>query len=117
MRQRAYVWLALVAAMTIAAPTYRVAAAEDMDIDAKIAAAKTPADHEAIAAYYDAQAKEAHAKAAEHAKMAKEYRSVGALAKGRFPEHCEGLARIYASAAKEYEAMAKSHRDMAKHAK
>jgi hypothetical protein len=116
-RRQAAGVLAFVALVMLAGPTQRAMAVDDSDIDAKIAAAKTPADHEAIAAYYDGKAKDARDKAAEHTKMAKEYRSVGHLAKGRFPEHCEGLARIYTSAAKEYEAMAKAHRDMAAHAK
>ena len=87
-------------------------------IDAQIAAAKTPADHEAIAAWYDEQAKAAEAKAAEHRKMGQEYQKAGGPAgKAQLPAHCNGLVKIYTSAAKEYAAMAKAHREMAKHAK
>lgn len=57
-------------------------------------AAKTAADHEQIAAEYDALAKDARAKADEHKKMAADYRKAGGpMAKAQFPEHCDGLVR------------------------
>ncbi|HJQ82963.1 MAG TPA: hypothetical protein VKA21_02730 [Candidatus Binatia bacterium] len=95
-----------------------VPCARAADIDEKIATAKTAADHEAIAAYYDEQAKAAEAKAAEHRKMEQEYRKAGGpAAKAQLPAHCEGLVKSYIGAAKEYAALAKAHREMAKHAK
>ena len=89
------------------------------DIDAQIAAAKTPADHEAIAAWYDTQAKEAQDKAAEHQKMGDAYKQGGgALAhKTNFHQHCEALVKSYTAEAKEYRALAAEHRAMAKAAK
>ena len=109
--------LALAALGMLIAPA-QASADELADLDAKIAAAKTPADHEAIAVQYDALAKDAHTKAEEHRKMAQDYRKEGGLAaKQQLPAHCEGLVRIYTSAAKDYAAMAKAHREMAKHVK
>jgi hypothetical protein len=48
------------AALSLAAT--RSFAAEDFDVDKAIVTAKTPADHEAIAAYYEKEAAEAQAK-------------------------------------------------------
>jgi hypothetical protein len=98
-------------------PGSRACAAEQADIDQMIASAKTPADHQAIADYYQKQADAAAAKAAEHTKMAKEYKSGSFGAKTHFHEHCETLARIYRSEAKEYAELADEHRRMAAKAK
>ena len=101
-------------------PTTWAPTAHAADIDAQIAAAKTPADHEAIAAYYDGEAKEAQAKADEHKKMEKAYSMSGIgnqATKTHFHQHCETLIRAYESEAKEYTALAAAHRQMAKTAK
>ncbi|HLK10045.1 MAG TPA: hypothetical protein VKW76_01550 [Candidatus Binatia bacterium] len=114
---RTRLWLvALSLALLAGPPTARAA---DVDIDKMIEEAKTPADHEAIAAYYDQQADAARAKAAEHQKMGEDYKKMGgALAhKTHFHEHCEALVRSYRSEAKEYAALAAAHREMAKAAK
>ena len=96
-----------------AAPTHAA------DIEEQIAAAKTPADHEAIAKWYDDQAAEAQRKAEEHQKMGAAYKKEpGAIAsKTHFHEHCEALVRNYTAEAKEYRALAAAHRQMAKTAK
>jgi hypothetical protein len=96
-----------------------VTRAGEIDIDKMIAEARTPADHEAIAAYYDQQAEAARTKAAAHQKMGEDYRKMGgALAhKTHFHEHCEALVRSYQAQAKEYAALAAAHRAMAKTAK
>ena len=101
-------------------PAYRAVAAQDVDIDKMIAAAKTAADHQAIADYYKQQAKEAQEQADRHKKMAQEYgmASIGRQAtKTHFHQHCEALVRNYESAAKEYNDLAKMHEEMAKAAK
>jgi hypothetical protein len=112
--------LATLLAAILAVPTMQARAADCSGLDAKISAAKTAADHDAIAACYDDMAKDAQAKVAEHEKMAKAYSmsSVGNQAtKTHFHQHCEALIRSYGAEAKEYEALAKAHRDMAKSAK
>jgi hypothetical protein len=93
-------------------------AAEDFDVDKAIATAKTPADHEAIAAYYDKEAAEAQAKADSHSKMGEDYKKLGGAAteKVHLELHCDRLAKSYARAAKEAKALAAAHRAMAKQA-
>jgi len=110
--------LGLVALVALlASPTTRALAAEDVDIDKMISTAKTPADHQAIADYYQQQADAAKAKATQHTKMAQEYKTGPFGAKTHFHEHCETLARIYQSEAKENAALAAAHREMATKAK
>src|SRR5262250_2316003 len=109
--------LALVSVLAVPPP--RARAAEEMDIDKMIESAKTPADHEAIAAYYDHEAAAARAKAEEHRKMGEDYKKAGGALthKTHFDEHCQSLVRIYEGAAKENAALAAAHRQMAKQAK
>ncbi len=109
--------LAVIAALVL--PAARAGAAEEVDIEKLISTAKTPADHEAIAAYYDKEAAAAKGKAEVHRKMGEDYKKAGGAAalKTHFHEHCESLVRIYEAAAKDYAAMAASHREMAKSAK
>jgi hypothetical protein len=112
--------LALVAVMAtgLALPNFRAAVADEMNIEQRISTAKTAADHEAIAAYYEEQAKAARAKGEEHKRMSADYRKAGgSMAKSQLPEHCNGLAVIYSGAAKQYDALAAMHRKMAKAAK
>ena len=94
-------------------------AAEAADIADQIANAKTAADHEAIAKWYDDQAKEAQDRADEHKKMGEAYKKEpGAISsKTHFHQHCETLASNYTAEAKEYGALAAAHREMAKKAK
>jgi len=93
------------------------AAQEEKSIEQMLTEAKTPADHEAIAAYYDKEAQEAHKKHAEHQKMKEWYKNTPAVSKGGFSTHCDALISYDDKAAKEYEALAKLHRKMAKSAK
>jgi hypothetical protein len=113
----------MLAAMLVAAlalPMTQAVAADCSGIDAKISAAKTAADHEAIAACYDTMAKDAQAKVDEHKKMAQAYSMTGVgnqATKTHFHQHCEALIGAYGAEAKEYTALATAHRQMAKTAK
>ena len=91
-------------------------AAEDgKNIEQMISQAKTPADHEAIAAYYDKEAQDAHQKHALHQQFSKSYSTVPVLkTKTGAVAHCDTIAKKYEDIAKEDEALAKMHRDMAK---
>lgn len=95
------------------------------DLPKAIEGAKTSADHEAIAAYFDAQAKQARETAASHEQM-------GAVYKKRPPvspkggshafhdsmgDHCDALVSKYEQAAEDYEEMAAAHRAEAKAAR
>ena len=115
-QNRAAIVAVVVAALSLVAT--RSFAAEDFDIDKAIATAKTAADHEAIAAYYDKEAAEAQAKADSHAKMGEDYKKLGGAAteKVHLEQHCESLSKSYAGAAKEAKALAAAHRVMAKQA-
>jgi hypothetical protein len=92
-------------------------AEEGKNIEQMITTAKSPADHEAIAAYYDKEAQALHAKHAEHQTMGEWYKKNPTLNKSGFSTHCDLIAANYDKTAKEYEAMAKLHREMAKSAK
>jgi hypothetical protein len=92
-------------------------AEQGKNIEQMIAEAKTPADHEAIAAYYEKEAQEAHTKHAEHQKMEELYQKNPALNKSGFSFHCKQIALNYEKTAKDYEDLAKLHKEMAKTAK
>ena len=84
--------------------------------EAQIAAAKTPADHEAIAKSYEADAVAAEATAKEHQAMARAYQSAGGPKKtgpNSMVRHCERLVKSYTDAAADYRALAAEHRGMA----
>jgi hypothetical protein len=93
------------------------------DLPSAIENAKTAADHEGIAVYYDGEARAAHAMADRHRDMARSYakhpRPSGA--KGprppiaqRMRRHCERRVESYEAAAQEFEATAASIRLEAK---
>ena len=92
------------------------------DLPNAIENAKTAADHEALAAYFDGEAKAARATAERHRRMAALYgkHPMPSGAKGTraslgrtMPPHCDKLVASYEAAAAEYEAMAAAHREMA----
>jgi hypothetical protein len=111
--------LATVLAAALALPALEARAADCSGLDAKISAAKTAADHEAIAACYDDMAKDAQAKATVHKEMGAAYRKAGGPAVGKLglPQHCDYFTKTFTDEAKTYEEMAKAHRQMAKDAK
>jgi len=99
--------------MLSAAPARSVFAA---DMAAQIAAAKTAADHEAIADAYTTEAKEADARAVEHDKMAASYKGLGRT--GQVHEtHCATIAKRERETAKDLNALAAAERAAAKAAK
>ncbi len=106
----------IVAAGLVFSVTAPVSIAQAADVtEAQIAAARTPADHEAIAAAYDAEAKAADEMAVNHESMAKAYKSAGAKGGAQsMASHCGRLVTQYRAAAREYRALATEHRAMAK---
>lgn len=90
-------------------------AAEPVVGPAQISAARTPADHEAIAAAYDQEATRLEAKAREHEQMAKAYGSAESkkgMDSASMHAHCAKLASQYSAAAVENRELAKQHRAM-----
>jgi osmotically-inducible protein OsmY len=111
------------ALLAITAPAGRAAAAEREDLSTKVRAAKTAADHEALAAQYDRQAADAKAMAAEHRRMGEVYKGRPAVSGGKgagvssMPEHCEAIAKSYDAQAKTYAELAAAERALATAAK
>jgi hypothetical protein len=103
-------------AALLALPASRVVA--QAELPAKVAAAKTAADHEAIAAEFEKEAKDLEAKAALHADMAKHY-AMNQHAHTRKPnlrKHCENLSATLKKAAEQATEMAKLHHELAQKA-
>ena len=65
--------LALAAALYLSTQWTGAQQAEKFDLEKAVTGAKTPADHEAIASYYDREGATAKAKAEEHRKLAESY--------------------------------------------
>jgi hypothetical protein len=83
----------------------------------RIAAAKTPAEHEAVAKAYDAEALSFEKKAAMHKNLTETYGAPGGKPfQAAQAKHCASVAASLAAAAAEDRALAKGHRDMAKEA-
>jgi hypothetical protein len=109
----------VLAVSLVGAPIPRAGAADDTSIVDQVKSAKTPAEHEAIAKRYDAQAAAARRNAAAHEQMADSYRAMASsIGKGSgassMPQHCESLVKTFEAEAADYEAMAQAHRALAK---
>jgi hypothetical protein len=102
-----------------AVPVGPAAAADAPDITQLIATAKTPADHEKIAAYYDKEAAADRASAELHRRMLESYRKAGGalIEKWHLDHHCESLINDYEKAATMNATMAETHRKLAAEAK
>ena len=82
-----------------------------------IGAAKTSADHEAIAKAYDAEALGFEKKAAMHKNLAETYGAPGGKPwQASQAKHCDSVAASLNTAAQEDRALAAEHRQMAKEA-
>ncbi len=105
--------LLMLSSAVLAFPARRVEA--QSDLSAKIAAAKTAADHEAIAAEFEQEAKDLEARAALHAGMAKHYdmNQYAHTNKPRLKKHCEDLSASLKKAAAQARELAKLHHDLA----
>ena len=90
--------------------------AYSMDMGQAVHAAKTRADHETLAKYYDDAAKEMQSKLQDHQKMYQQYQAESQYY-GRqgldMESMCLGMIRTYEQAVKENMDMAASHRKMA----
>jgi hypothetical protein len=81
----------------------------DANVDAAVAAAKTPEDHQALATFFTSKAEAAIASAENHDKMAKAFGPSKSMA-----AHCASLAAADRKQAKDYSAMAKMQEQLAK---
>ena len=83
-----------------------------------VEAAKTPADHEALAQQYEADAKANLAKAAEHKRMASGYKNLGGKGGAQhFTGPCDKLVKAYQDAAAQSADLAKLHHQFAEQLK
>ncbi|MFZ0888547.1 MAG: hypothetical protein WA005_08855 [Candidatus Binataceae bacterium] len=115
-------WLlapALLVLVASALPAVRASAQQpvvtDDNLEQMIANAKTPADHEAIAAFYDKEAADAEAKAKLHHAVEKNYESFH-MKPSDMINHCHQEAKYFKDAADQAKAMAADHRKMAQEA-
>ena len=96
----------------VTSPSYTLAA---VSVEQMIESAKTKADHENLAKYYENAANNLKAQAEQHKKMSVSYRamSVGKGGLGGFVAHCEKLVAKYEALAADNEALAKLHHQFA----
>ena len=90
------------------------AAITDDNLDQMIASAKAPADHEAIAAYYEQQAADAKKKAELHRSTAETYRKLKMGKPVDMAHMCDGIAAMWDKIATDNLKLAKAHEHMAK---
>jgi hypothetical protein len=120
--RRATIFLAAVLVLFAAAslPNIRAGAQQvvvtDDNLDQMITNAKTPAEHEAIAAFYEQQATDAKRKAELHRNTADTYRKLKISKPVGMAEMCEGIAAMWAKIAADNSRLAEAHREMAKEA-
>ena len=87
-------------------------------IEQKIREAKTPADHQALAAWYEKEAQAAQQLASKYFMMREVYAAARAMErKDQAGEHCAFVAKKYQAMAKEYETLAAVHRMVAEQLK
>lgn len=106
--------------LAIAAAVLPAAGADEISHDQlmhMIQTAKTPADHEKIAAIYEQWARADQAAAEDHRAMERLYKGIdptqGGRGSGQMAVHCKRLADDYARAAQENNSLAELHRKAA----
>lgn len=120
MKRATVLLVAGIVLLAAALPSIRAAAQQevvtDSNLNEMIEKAKTPADHEAIAAYFDQEAAAAKKKADLHRGSAETYRKLKIAKPVYMAEMCDSIAAGFDATAAEAEKLAKMHREMAKQA-
>jgi hypothetical protein len=88
----------------------------DANVAELTATAKTAADHEALAAYYQAKAAEAAEKVEFHEAMLRSVRKAGSKQYSAMRPHCRTLIRSSRAAQESYEDLAEIETQLAKEA-
>ncbi len=88
----------------------------DAQLDKVITNAKTPADREAIAAYFDQEAADTKKKADLHRRTAETYRNLKIAKPVYMAQMCDNIAAMWDKIAADQEKLANAHREMAKKA-
>jgi len=103
-----------------ALPTIRAGAQQavvtDGNLEQMIRNAKTPADHEAIAAYYEQEAAETKKKADLHRRAAESYRKMNIAKPVGMANMYDGIAAMWDKIAADNSKLAEAHQEMAKKA-
>jgi hypothetical protein len=87
-------------------------------MEQQIREANTPADHQALATWYEKEAQAAQQLASKHFMMRDVYAAARAMErKDQAGEHCAFVAKKYQEMAKEYETLAAVHKTMAEQLK
>jgi len=107
------VLLAAASFPTMRADAQPTAVTED-NLDQMISSAKAPADHEAIAAFYEQQAAAAKKNAELHRSTAETYRKLKLGKPVDMAHMCDGLAAMWDKIAADNLKLAKAHEHMAK---
>ena len=98
----------------VSVPIIIVAAEPEQNLEQMISTAKSKAEHEALAAHYEAEAKQALERAERHLLMEKNYRVLESGGKGpKFSVHCKNLVAKYQEAAEENRQLSDLHHQMA----
>ncbi len=79
-----------------------------------VESATTPAQHTALAKYYQDKGAAAAKEAERHRAMGKAYSGAKMTEVSRMREHCEKLAALYDDQAKQFDMLAKEHQALAK---
>jgi hypothetical protein len=111
--------LAIMVAVLLAQAAVRQDNLTRKELRALIASAKTPADHERIAAYYRAEAQHLAAKHREHEEDLAEYYKNPSRYPSKYPtmgDHCRSLASYYKMAAERASTLADMHEKVAQEA-
>lgn len=91
-------------------------AIDDSNVAAKIAAAKTAADHQALADYFTSQAATAAHNVSLHEAMMTAYHQVSGKSAEAWTTHCKNLIHTYKQQEKDYTALADEQAKLAKSA-
>lgn len=113
-------WIGLALLVTAGTAVERPRELSKNELKKLLEKASTPQDHLRLAGHYEARARKYEADSAEHAEMAKMYRTRPTVSEMKRPmspdtaAHCDFLAESLGKAAKEARAMAYAHENMAK---
>jgi hypothetical protein len=109
--------VAVLGLMAVLSPPFVLAQPGDT-IEQQIREANTPADHQALATWYEKEAQAVQQLASKHFMMRQLYAAAGAMERhDQAGEHCAFVAKKYQDMAKEYETLAAIHRMVAEQLK
>lgn len=112
--------LAIALAASLAQPAVQQEKLNRKELRVLITSAKTPADHQRIAAYYRAEAQHLEAKHQEHEEDLAEYYKNPSRYASKYPtmgDHCRSLAAYYKMAAQRAATLAEMHEKLAQEAR